>query len=90
MPQTTFIDLRQEWQEAWQVALFRRRVISGVIIVAALLSTFPVFFQHIERRHGALLYDPVLAMLPPLMLAPARSPALPLTSILPFFMAAPR
>jgi hypothetical protein len=65
MPQTTFIDLRQEWQEAWQAVLFRRRVISGVVIVAALLSTFPVFFQHIELRHGLLLNDPVLAMLPP-------------------------
>ena len=65
MPQTTFISLRQEWQGAWQAPSFRRRAIAGLIIVVSILSSFPVFFQHIERRHGVLLNDPVLRMLPP-------------------------
>jgi membrane-associated phospholipid phosphatase len=65
MPQTMFISLRQEWQGAWQVPSFRRRVISGLIIVVSILSSFPVFFQHIELRHGILLNDPVLRLLPP-------------------------
>jgi membrane-associated phospholipid phosphatase len=65
MPQTTFISLRQEWQGAWQVPSFRRRVIAGLIIVVSILSSFPVFFQHIEQRHGILLNDPVLRLLPP-------------------------
>jgi membrane-associated phospholipid phosphatase len=60
-----FISLRQEWQGAWQVPSFRRRVISGLIIVVSILSSFPVFFQHIELRHGILLNDPVLRLLPP-------------------------
>ena len=65
MPQTTFISLRQEWQGAWHDSAFRRRVLTGLIIVISLLSTFPVFFQHIERRHGALLNDPLLRLLVP-------------------------
>ena len=65
MPQTTFIALRQEWQGAWHDSAFRRRVLTGLIIVISLLSTFPVFFQHIERRHGALLNDPLLRLLVP-------------------------
>ncbi len=65
MPQTTFITLRQEWQDAWQAPLYRRRVIAGLIIVVSILSSFPVFFQHIERRHGVQLNDPILAMLAP-------------------------
>jgi membrane-associated phospholipid phosphatase len=65
MPQTTFITLRQEWQGAWHDTAFRRRVLTGLIIVIALLSTFPVFFQRIERRHGTLLSDPVLRILTP-------------------------
>jgi membrane-associated phospholipid phosphatase len=65
MPQTTFIALRQEWQGAWHDNAFRRRVLTGLIVVISILSTFPVFFQHIERRHGALMNDPVLRLLVP-------------------------
>jgi membrane-associated phospholipid phosphatase len=65
MAQTTFISLRHEWQGAWQVPSFRRRVITGLILVVSILSSFPIFFQHIERRHGIQLDDPVLRMLTP-------------------------
>jgi membrane-associated phospholipid phosphatase len=60
MPQSTFISVRQEWQGAWQAPSFRRRVIAGLVIIIAILSSFPVFFQHIEQRHGVQLNDPVL------------------------------
>ena len=65
MPQTTFISLRHQWQGAWQAPAFRRRVIAGLIIIVSILSSFPVFFQHIEQRHGILLNDPVLQLLTP-------------------------
>jgi membrane-associated phospholipid phosphatase len=65
MPQTTFITLRQGWQDALHLPGFKSKVISGLVIVASMLSTFPVFFQTIERRQGILLDDPVLRMLPP-------------------------
>ena len=65
MPQSTSISVRQEWQGAWQVPGFRRRVIAGLIIIVAVLSSFPVFFQHIERRQGIQLSDPILSLLTP-------------------------
>jgi membrane-associated phospholipid phosphatase len=66
MPQTTtFIALRQEWQEAWQLPGFRRKAMTGLILIIAILSLFPLFFQAIERRHGLLLNDPLLRVLPP-------------------------
>jgi membrane-associated phospholipid phosphatase len=66
MPQTTtFIAVKQEWQEAWQLTGFRRKVITGMGIIIAMLSSFPLFFQSIERRHGVLLNDPLLRVLPP-------------------------
>ena len=65
MPQTTFISLRHQWQGAWQAPAFRRRVIAGLIIIVSILSSFPVFFQHIEQRHGILLNDPILRLLSP-------------------------
>lgn len=65
MPQTTLIAVRQEWQGAWQTTGFRRRVMTGLLIVIAMLSTFPYFFQAIEHRHGIMLNDPLLRLLPP-------------------------
>jgi membrane-associated phospholipid phosphatase len=65
MPQTTFLSVRREWQGAWQVPAFRRRTITGLTIIIAILSSMPTFFQYIERRHGIQLNDPVLAQLVP-------------------------
>jgi membrane-associated phospholipid phosphatase len=38
---------------------------TGLAVVATLLSFMPLFFQAIERRHGILLNDPVLRLLQP-------------------------
>ena len=66
MPQTTtFIAVRQEWQGAWQLPGFRRKVMTGLVLIIAILSLFPVFFQYIELRHGILLNDPLLGVLQP-------------------------
>jgi membrane-associated phospholipid phosphatase len=68
MPQTTLIgvrQVRQEWQEAWHIPSFRRKVIMGIVILIPLLSFFPYFFQSIEQRHGIILNDPVLRVLTP-------------------------
>lgn len=64
MPLTTLIECKQEWQEAWQSAGFRRKVIAGLFFVAVILSAFPIFFQTIEKRNGFVLNDPLLAWLP--------------------------
>jgi len=60
----TLVELREEWQEAWQSAGFRRKVITGLFFVAAILSAFPFFFQTIEKRNGFALNDPILRWLP--------------------------
>jgi hypothetical protein len=65
MPQTILFEVRQEWQEAWLAPAFRRRVMTGLIVVVAMLSMLPPFFQNIERRHGTVLNDPILRVLPP-------------------------
>lgn len=65
MPQTTLIAVREEWQMAWQSSLFRRKLIMGLISVIIILSSFPLFFQTIEKRNGILLHDPILELLPP-------------------------
>jgi membrane-associated phospholipid phosphatase len=65
MPHSTSISVKQEWLGAWQVPGFRRRAIAGLIIMVAILSSFPVFFQHIELRHGVRLNDPILDLLAP-------------------------
>jgi hypothetical protein len=65
MPQTILIALREEWHEAWHTRGFRRKVIIGMLLVITILSSFPVFFQTIEKRHGFLLHDAVLEALTP-------------------------
>ncbi len=64
MPLTILVELREEWQEAWQSAGFRRKTITGMLFVTAILSAFPFFFQTIEKRNGFALNDPILRWLP--------------------------
>ena len=65
MPITILAELREEWQDAWQFAWYRKRVIGGLALVITILSLFPLFFQAIEKRSGYPLADPLLAWLPP-------------------------
>ena len=65
MPTTLLAELREEWQDAWQLAWYRKRAIIGLLLVVVTLSLFPFFFQAIEKRNGVLLHDPLLAWLHP-------------------------
>ena len=53
-----------KWRLAWQDPAFRLRLITGLIILVALLSALPFFFAHIETINGTLLHDWVLQRLP--------------------------
>src|SRR5450755_1573447 len=65
MPQTTIIEVRQEWQIAWQAAKFRRKFITGLVVVSLIAMAFPVFFQTIDKRDGYTINDLLLSMLTP-------------------------
>jgi hypothetical protein len=65
MSQTTMVAVREEWQAAWESAVFRRKTFTGIFLVIGILSAFPFFFQTIEKRNGILLNDPILRSLPP-------------------------
>jgi hypothetical protein len=65
MPQTITKAIKHEWQEAWQSPGFRRKVVTGIVLVIWLMTIFPFFFQTIERRSGFLLNDPLLRLFPP-------------------------
>ncbi|HEY4334310.1 MAG TPA: phosphatase PAP2-related protein [Puia sp.] len=69
-PQTVFIEVRQEWQEAWFTPSFRGRLMAGMAILITMLCLLPRFFQTIERRQGRLLHDPILQALQPHNISP--------------------
>ena len=58
------VEVREEWQGAWESAAFRRKTFTGIFSVIAILSVFPFFFQSIEKRSGILLNDPIMRWLP--------------------------
>jgi hypothetical protein len=65
MPLTILVELKEEWQEAWQSSSFRKKTITGLLLALGIAATFPFFFQTIEKRSGYLLQDPIVAWLPP-------------------------
>jgi hypothetical protein len=64
MPRTILVSLREEWTVAWQSAKYRRKVITGLVTIALILTAFPIFFQTIEKREGIVLDDKLLDLLP--------------------------
>ncbi|RIV20447.1 phosphatase PAP2 family protein [Fibrisoma montanum] len=60
------------WRVAWQSAVFRRKVVIGIVALVLLLIAFPFFFQAIEQHTGPVLNDWVLSQLP------ARDMSLPI------------
>lgn len=57
--------LNQSWKETWNSPPLRIRMITGSILIFAILSTLPSFFATIEKRNGITLNDPILAAIPP-------------------------
>ncbi len=44
--------LVSRWEQAFQERLFKRKLLIGLAFFVTLLSIFPVFYQHIEKRNG--------------------------------------
>ncbi|HVW95356.1 MAG TPA: phosphatase PAP2-related protein [Mucilaginibacter sp.] len=53
------------WKETWKASVKRRQIIIGTVIMMSVVFTMPLFFGHIEKRHGTLIHDPVLAAITP-------------------------
>jgi len=56
--------IKNVWSNTWKITLKRRQIIIGTVIMMSVVFTMPLFFGHIEKRHGTLINDPVLAAVP--------------------------
>lgn len=52
------------WGEAWQLPLFKQKLLVGLAFFITLLNVFPVFYQYIEKRNGMMNHDVFLHMIP--------------------------
>ena len=52
------------WGEAWQLPLFKQKLLVGLAIFITLLNVFPIFYQYIEKRNGIMNHDVFLHMIP--------------------------
>lgn len=57
------------WPEVWQFASYRFLLVTGVIVLSALMVSMPSFFRKIELRDGYSLSDPLLHILPAINLS---------------------
>jgi hypothetical protein len=52
------------WKDNWQSTDYRRKFISGLIIISFILMSLPFFYQAIEERNGIKFNDYLLQWLP--------------------------
>lgn len=52
------------WGEAWQLPLFKQKLLVGLGFFIVLLNVFPFFYQYIEKRNGMMNHDVFLHMIP--------------------------
>jgi hypothetical protein len=52
------------WNKAWKIPSFRRKLWIGLVILAAIFTALPFFFQAIEARSGYFFTDLFLQWLP--------------------------
>lgn len=57
--------LKHNWTVTWNSRARRYQMIIGTVIVAAIIFSLPFFFDHIQKREGAVLNDWLLARIPP-------------------------
>ncbi|SDS60889.1 PAP2 superfamily C-terminal [Mucilaginibacter mallensis] len=64
MPQIG-LSIKDRWKLACNTGPKRLRLISGSIIIFAIIIYLPYFFRGIEQRQGVVLHDWLLAQVPP-------------------------
>lgn len=63
--ETVRLDKNLKWSLAWRNPSFKKKLVSGALLSLIFLGILPFFFQHIEKRSGPVLIDPVLNYLHP-------------------------
>ncbi len=57
--------LKHNWTVIWNSRAKRYQMLTGTVILAAIIYSLPFFFAHIQARKGAVLNDWLLARIPP-------------------------
>lgn len=57
--------VKKNWTKAWQLPSFRRKFITGLLVLTAILIYFPFFFNSIENRNGRVIPDFILDWISP-------------------------
>lgn len=52
------------WKSNWQSSDYRKKLITGLILISFILFSLPFFFQAIEQRNGISFNDYLLSWLP--------------------------
>lgn len=60
----TALSQNPSWAKAWKIPSFKRKLWIGLVILAAIFTALPFFFQFIETRNGYFFADLVLQWLP--------------------------
>jgi hypothetical protein len=53
------------WVKAWKSPTQRAQLLLGSVPLFTMFGFLPAFFNHIEKRNGVTLADPILAAIPP-------------------------
>jgi hypothetical protein len=59
---TLFLD--NSWIKAWKSPTQRAQIVIGSILLFSTFGFLPSFFNHIEKRNGITLNDPLLSVIP--------------------------
>jgi hypothetical protein len=65
VPKNSIATIKQTWKEISDTPVKRVKLYGGTVIIFAIMATLPIFFNKIEKRHGVVLHDWVLAHIPP-------------------------
>jgi membrane-associated phospholipid phosphatase len=52
------------WKINWQSSVYRKKLITGLILISLILLSLPFFYQAIEQRNGISFNDYLLSWLP--------------------------
>jgi PAP2 superfamily C-terminal len=64
MASTDQLSIKKIWQNAWKLPGYKKKVITGLVIVSIALYILPYFFKIIEARNGIQLNDWLLNNIP--------------------------